>query len=195
MLHESQLTSPWPITKSVAVLREQLLSQVTIDPIPHDHDDTMSKSSSPSPPNEQTTLDSNTRASVIMSTSADSDGGENNSGDGRKGYGKRELSTSKRAAQNRAAQVCLTVYGYVLGVKFSAWCRCTCFTLLPLLTGVQRYPLESFRLLFGSRRFQSTFTSAEIFRAYTLALPKLVQQFANRSPHDRGHFVNAKKVI
>lgn len=26
--------------------------------------------------------------------------------DGRKGYGKRELSTSKRAAQNRAAQVC-----------------------------------------------------------------------------------------
>lgn len=39
-----------------------------------------------------------------MSTSADSDGGENNGGDGRKGYGKRELSTSKRAAQNRAAQ-------------------------------------------------------------------------------------------
>lgn len=26
--------------------------------------------------------------------------------DGRKVYGKRELSTSKRAAQNRAAQVC-----------------------------------------------------------------------------------------
>jgi hypothetical protein len=36
--------------------------------------------------------------------SAESDGGENG-GDGRKGYGKRELSTSKRAAQNRAAQV------------------------------------------------------------------------------------------
>jgi hypothetical protein len=36
--------------------------------------------------------------------SADSDGGDGNT-DGRKGYGKRELSTSKRAAQNRAAQV------------------------------------------------------------------------------------------
>ncbi|KAL9106761.1 MAG: hypothetical protein Q9227_008260 [Pyrenula ochraceoflavens] len=38
-----------------------------------------------------------------MSTSAGS-GDEDNAGDGRKGYGKRELSTSKRAAQNRAAQ-------------------------------------------------------------------------------------------
>ena len=37
-------------------------------------------------------------------TSAESDGDQNTS-DGRKGYGKRELSTSKRAAQNRAAQV------------------------------------------------------------------------------------------
>lgn len=35
--------------------------------------------------------------------SAESDGGDGP--DGRKGYGKRELSTSKRAAQNRAAQV------------------------------------------------------------------------------------------
>ncbi|EXJ94183.1 hypothetical protein A1O1_02576 [Capronia coronata CBS 617.96] len=35
--------------------------------------------------------------------SAESDGGDTNT-DGRKGYGKRELSTSKRAAQNRAAQ-------------------------------------------------------------------------------------------
>jgi hypothetical protein len=33
-------------------------------------------------------------------------GGDDNMGDGRKG-GKRELSQSKRAAQNRAAQVCL----------------------------------------------------------------------------------------
>lgn len=41
--------------------------------------------------------------SGMMSTSAGSDDG--NDGDGRKGYGKRELSTSKRAAQNRAAQV------------------------------------------------------------------------------------------
>ncbi|EHY59367.1 hypothetical protein HRR83_001359 [Exophiala dermatitidis] len=35
--------------------------------------------------------------------SAESDGADTNT-DGRKGYGKRELSTSKRAAQNRAAQ-------------------------------------------------------------------------------------------
>ena len=39
-----------------------------------------------------------------MSNSAGS-GDEDAIGDGRKGYGKRELSTSKRAAQNRAAQV------------------------------------------------------------------------------------------
>ena len=38
--------------------------------------------------------------------SAESDGGDGPA-DGRKGYGKRELSTSKRAAQNRAAQVCI----------------------------------------------------------------------------------------
>jgi len=49
--------------------------------------------SSPNDPNDNVT------------GSAESDGGDNN-GDGRKGYGKRELSTSKRAAQNRAAQVC-----------------------------------------------------------------------------------------
>ncbi|KEF51631.1 uncharacterized protein A1O9_12266 [Exophiala aquamarina CBS 119918] len=46
--------------------------------------------SSPNDPNDNVT------------GSAESDGGDN--GDGRKGYGKRELSTSKRAAQNRAAQ-------------------------------------------------------------------------------------------
>jgi hypothetical protein len=40
----------------------------------------------------------------MMSTGGDS-GGDESLGDGRKG-GKRELSQSKRAAQNRAAQVC-----------------------------------------------------------------------------------------
>lgn len=40
----------------------------------------------------------------MMSTGGDS-GGDDSLGDGRKG-GKRELSQSKRAAQNRAAQVC-----------------------------------------------------------------------------------------
>lgn len=42
----------------------------------------------------------------IMSTSAGESGGDDNGSDGKKG-GKRELSTSKRAAQNRAAQVCV----------------------------------------------------------------------------------------
>lgn len=41
--------------------------------------------------------------SSMMTARSDSDSPENG-GDGRKGYGKRELSTSKRAAQNRAAQ-------------------------------------------------------------------------------------------
>lgn len=39
-----------------------------------------------------------------MSTSAGESGGDDNGSDGKRG-GKRELSTSKRAAQNRAAQV------------------------------------------------------------------------------------------
>ena len=43
-----------------------------------------------------------------MSTAGDS-GGDDSMGDGRKG-GKRELSQSKRAAQNRAAQVCCPVF-------------------------------------------------------------------------------------
>ena len=41
----------------------------------------------------------------MMSNSAGESGGDDNGSDGKKG-GKRELSTSKRAAQNRAAQVC-----------------------------------------------------------------------------------------
>lgn len=40
----------------------------------------------------------------MLVSSGASDGGGPDAGDGRKG--KRELSTSKRAAQNRAAQVC-----------------------------------------------------------------------------------------
>ena len=40
----------------------------------------------------------------MMSNSAGESGGDDNGSDGKKG-GKRELSTSKRAAQNRAAQV------------------------------------------------------------------------------------------
>ena len=44
-------------------------------------------------------------SSGMMSNSAGESGGDDNGSDGKKG-GKRELSTSKRAAQNRAAQVC-----------------------------------------------------------------------------------------
>jgi hypothetical protein len=44
----------------------------------------------------------------MMSASAGESGGDDNS-DGKKGGGKRELSTSKRAAQNRAAQVCCLI--------------------------------------------------------------------------------------
>ena len=40
--------------------------------------------------------------SAVMGSGGSDDG---NDPDGRKGFGKRELSTSKRAAQNRAAQV------------------------------------------------------------------------------------------
>jgi hypothetical protein len=40
----------------------------------------------------------------MMSNSAGESGGDDNGSDNKKG-GKRELSTSKRAAQNRAAQV------------------------------------------------------------------------------------------
>lgn len=41
-----------------------------------------------------------------MNPGAGDSGGDDGASDGRKG-GKRELSTSKRAAQNRAAQVCV----------------------------------------------------------------------------------------
>lgn len=59
--------------------------------------------SSPASPNDPSSLDHHMSGSGVMSASAGSDDGNDN--DGRKGYGKRELSTSKRAAQNRAAQV------------------------------------------------------------------------------------------
>lgn len=43
-----------------------------------------------------------------MNPGAGDSGGDDGASDGRKG-GKRELSTSKRAAQNRAAQVCVPI--------------------------------------------------------------------------------------
>ncbi|KAK4938959.1 hypothetical protein LTR10_020707 [Elasticomyces elasticus] len=89
----TQLLSPWPVSKHSIVLREQhypppqssLLEGI----------DNMSQHH-PSPPTDPASNDG-------VTASAESDQGEGNA-DGRKGYGKRELSTSKRAAQNRAAQ-------------------------------------------------------------------------------------------
>jgi hypothetical protein len=92
----TQLLSPWPASKHSIVLREHHYpppqSSILTDTI-----DSMSQHP-PSPPTDPASNDA-------ITASAESDQGENN-GDGRKGYGKRELSTSKRAAQNRAAQVC-----------------------------------------------------------------------------------------
>jgi hypothetical protein len=106
MQTSTQLISAWPYAKPRIVLREQLLSQSNLPPSPRDHHaKTMQENSSPTSPSDQGINDPTTGGSGVMSTSADSDGGGDNGGDGRKGYGKRELSTSKRAAQNRAAQV------------------------------------------------------------------------------------------
>lgn len=83
------------------VLREQLLSQVNTSNSARDPHDMVT--SSPASPNDPGSLDHHMSGSGVMSASAGSDDG--NDIEGRKGYGKRELSTSKRAAQNRAAQV------------------------------------------------------------------------------------------
>jgi hypothetical protein len=89
----TQLLSPIPITKHSLVLRDQMdqstsstsayssaeaMQTDNMSPPEHDHSDHLGH---------------------------DLEGSGDGSGDGRKGYGKRELSTSKRAAQNRAAQV------------------------------------------------------------------------------------------
>jgi hypothetical protein len=102
----TQLLSPWPITKSSIVLREQLIaqSQNNMPSPPRDHVDMTLRSEQPASPQSNNGMDKLEVDSSMMTTRSDSDSPENG-GDGRKGYGKRELSTSKRAAQNRAAQV------------------------------------------------------------------------------------------
>ncbi|KPI38552.1 putative transcription factor kapC [Cyphellophora attinorum] len=97
----TQLLSPWPtVTKHSIVLREQYMPPAPPIQEYKDYSATMQQdsptrqSNDPSSPPDQ---------ADNLSGNPDSDGGENGS-DGRKGYGKRELSTSKRAAQNRAAQ-------------------------------------------------------------------------------------------
>lgn len=98
------------MTKNNKDLRDQLLGQVhspqssstqhALENMQH------SSSASPHDHNTNNNIDPAIAGSGVMSTSAES-GGDDNGADGRKGYGKRELSTSKRAAQNRAAQVSL----------------------------------------------------------------------------------------
>jgi hypothetical protein len=115
MQTSTQLISAWPYAKPRIVLREQLLSQSNLPPSPpRDHAKIMQENSSPTSPSDQGNNDPTTGGSGVMSTSADSDGGGENGGDGRKGYGKRELSTSKRAAQNRAAQVSSRAFRFLL---------------------------------------------------------------------------------
>ncbi|KAI9836119.1 MAG: hypothetical protein M1819_001735 [Sarea resinae] len=83
-------------------LREHLLAQVHSPPAPQHTLEAMGPSSSASPHDHN--IDPAIAGSAMnVSNSADS-GGDDNGSDSKKG-GKRELSTSKRAAQNRAAQL------------------------------------------------------------------------------------------
>lgn len=95
----TQLLQPstFPLTKHTVVLHEQ--APYHSNSVPTRSILNNMQQPAPSPPTEPSSTQE------LGAGSADSDGGDNN-GDGRKGYGKRELSTSKRAAQNRAAQVC-----------------------------------------------------------------------------------------
>lgn len=89
-------TSMW------SALREQLLAQVQNHHLPHHRPEhQLSNTASPHHHN----IDPAIAGTGIMNPGAGDSGGDDGASDGRKG-GKRELSTSKRAAQNRAAQVC-----------------------------------------------------------------------------------------
>ena len=89
-------TSMW------SALREQLLAQVQNHHLPH-HRPEHQLSTTASPHHHN--IDPAIAGTSIMNPAAGDSGGDDGASDGRKG-GKRELSTSKRAAQNRAAQVC-----------------------------------------------------------------------------------------
>lgn len=85
-----------------SALREQLLAQVQNHHIPtHRPEHQLSTTGS----SHHHNIDPAIAGTGIMNPGAGDSGGDDNGSDGRKG-GKRELSTSKRAAQNRAAQVC-----------------------------------------------------------------------------------------
>lgn len=102
-------------TRVLSALREHLLAQVH-DPHTTHKLENLHSATSASPHDHN--IDPAIAGTGIMSASAGESGGEDNS-DGKKG-GKRELSTSKRAAQNRAAQVsflfCLVGNAGVFGI-------------------------------------------------------------------------------
>ena len=86
----------------LSALREQLLAQVQNHHLPHHRPEhQLSNTASPHHHN----IDPAIAGTGIMNPGAGDSGGDDGASDGRKS-GKRELSTSKRAAQNRAAQVC-----------------------------------------------------------------------------------------
>ena len=89
-------------TRMLPALREQLLAQVQNHQLtPHRPEHQLSTAASPHHHN----IDPAIAGTGVMNPGGGDSGGDDNGSDGRKG-GKRELSTSKRAAQNRAAQVC-----------------------------------------------------------------------------------------
>lgn len=105
----TQLLSPWPVAKPhTIVLRDQ-----------PDHLSHMPPPSSYQPVSDvmatQSQAPTSPPATSPTAGGSDNSDGDMNQTDGRKGYGKRELSTSKRAAQNRAAQVWPPFSIHVLG--------------------------------------------------------------------------------
>lgn len=89
----TQLLSPWPVAKPHSiVLRDQPEDVLPLQPSAQ----TMNLAQTTTPPEQS-------QSPAAGNGSDISDGGDGL--DNGKGYGKRELSTSKRAAQNRAAQV------------------------------------------------------------------------------------------
>lgn len=99
-------------TWNILALREHLLAQVhNTHPVPLKVE-SLQPTSSVSPQDQN--IDPAIAGAGIMATSTGESGGDENGSDGKKS-GKRALSTSKRAAQNRQAQVCLI---FILGFCF-----------------------------------------------------------------------------
>ena len=99
-----------------SALREQLLAQVQNHHLPHHRPEhQLSNTASPHHHN----IDPAIAGTGIMNPGAGDSGGDDGASDGRKS-GKRELSTSKRAAQNRAAQVCMGWISVVFCIRVAS---------------------------------------------------------------------------